>query len=175
MYHNRTCILLCGHLRDALSSVRQSVKVRKALLTLLLSAMYISPKHSRFNPVLFYWIFIPCDILSLVLQAAGGAISAGSATGSQTGVNIALAGLGFQVGTLTIFIVLFIDYMIRARHVLSQTYVPRQFKVFISFLSLAALLILARCTYRIYELNEGYERTSKALRDQNLFIGLESV
>lgn len=28
---------------------------------------------------------------------------------------------------------------------------------------------------RVYELSEGYSRTSEALRDQNLFIALEGV
>lgn len=99
-----------------------------------------------------------------------------SATGSSTtGVNIALAGLGFQVATLSIFIILVVDYFIRSRNIWTTTHIPTKFKVFVSALSLATLLILARCCYRIYELNQGYNRDSKALRDQPLFIGLESV
>ena len=99
-----------------------------------------------------------------------------SATGSSsTGVNVALAGLGFQVATLSVFIVAVVDYFVRSRRVWAQTHLPTKFKVFVSALSLATLLILARCCYRIYELNQGYNRDSKALRDQSLFIGLESV
>jgi hypothetical protein len=143
------------------------------------SVNYVSARHSRFRPQLFYYIFIPCDILSLILQAAGGAISATSSGSSSSGVNIALAGLGFQVATLFVFICLTVDYFIRSRGVLRSARkannMPRQFVVFVAFLALASLLILIRCCYRVYELNDGYTRTSTALRDQGLFIGLESV
>ena len=136
---------------------------------------YISSQASRFPPRLFYWIFIPCDFLSLVLQAVGGAISSSTDGDAQNGVNIALAGLAFQVATLTIFTLLTIDYFFRSRNTWTRVTLPAQFKIFVSALALATLLILIRCCYRVYELNEGYQRSSKALRDQSLFIGLESV
>lgn len=141
------------------------------------SVYYISVKHSRFPPKAFYYTFIPCDIISLILQAVGGAMSSTSNGSSNVGVNIALAGLGFQVATLTVFILLTVDYFFRSRSVwrYSDIHLPRQFKIFVSFVALATVLILIRCCYRVYELSEGYSRTSKSLRDQDLFIGLESV
>ena len=141
------------------------------------SVNYISVEHSRFSPKVFYYTFIPCDIVSLILQAAGGAISASDNGSASNGVNIALAGLSFQVATLTIFTLLTVDYFVRSRSVwrYSETRLPRQFMIFVSFIALATILILIRCCYRIYELNQGYSRTSTALRDQGLFIGLESV
>lgn len=104
-------------------------------------------------------------------------MSSSSNGSSNVGVNIALAGLVLQVATLTIFILLTVDYFVRSRSVwrYSDIHLPRRFKIFVSFLALATILILIRCCYRVYELSEGYSRTSKALRDQGLFIGLESV
>jgi hypothetical protein len=58
---------------------------------------HLSPTLSRFKPKLFYYIFIPCDILSLVFQAAGGALSTTSSGSSQLGINLALAGLAFRM------------------------------------------------------------------------------
>ncbi|KIW84882.1 hypothetical protein Z517_00270 [Fonsecaea pedrosoi CBS 271.37] len=137
---------------------------------------YISLSSSRFAPKYFYWIFIPCDIISLALQAAGGGLSSSSDGGSQSGVDIALAGLGFQVFTLAAFVVLAIDYAIRSRAVwMSVPLLPRRFVVFCGFLSAATILILIRCCYRVYELSGGYSRDSDALRDQTLFIVFESV
>lgn len=136
--------------------------------------LYISTKAARFPPVWFYWIFIPFDILSLILQAIGGAMSATANDGSPTGVNIALAGLSIQVATLFFFVAFGLDYAIRSRrywrHALST-----KFKIFLFFLSAATIMIWIRCCYRVYELSEGYSRTSTALRDQGTFIGLESV
>lgn len=136
---------------------------------------YISPSHSRVQPRLIYWFFIICDIISLILQAVGGAMSSTSNGSSTAGVNIALAGLVFQVVSLLFFAVVCADYVIRTRSIWSAAKLPTSFKIFSSFLSLATLLIWVRCVYRIYELSEGYSMDSEALRDEPLFIGLEMV
>lgn len=102
-------------------------------------------------------------------------MSATTTGNPQTGVNIALAGLSFQVVTLCAFSGFIIDYTIRSRSVWSTTGLTRRFKVFAVACALATVLILIRCCYRVYELNDGYQKSSKALRDQSLFIGLESV
>ena len=94
---------------------------------------------------------------------------------SDSGVNIALAGLAIQVATLAAFSALCIDYFILSRSVWMSTRWPTRFLVFVSFLVSATILILIRCCYRVYELSEGYSRTSSALRDEGLFIALESV
>lgn len=148
-----------------------------AAIYVLLSQIieFLSVKHARFAPRLLIWIFIPSDILSLILQAIGGAMSSTSNGKSSAGVNIALAGLSIQVITLTAFLVLVLDYFVRSRSVWSGAQLPSRFKVFCSFLMLATVLILVRCAYRIYELSKGYVQSSQALRDQGVFIGLESV
>lgn len=137
--------------------------------------VYISPDLSRFSPRTIYRTFIPLDFVSLILQAVGGAISSSTDGDSSIGVNIALAGLVLQVVTLVVFIGLVVDYMVRSRVVWSKINLRRRFEVFVAALSTAIILILARCSYRVYELNQGYQRTSTALRDQGLFNGLEAA
>ena len=151
--YDRTCVLLGSCLCDAVSNVSSvcSNPFRISRLTCA-SARYISPRASRFPPVLFYWIFIPCDIISLILQAVGGAMSSTSNGRSTAGVNIALAGLCFQVATLAMFIVAVVDYMFRARSVWKSVPLSRRFKNFCAWLALATVLILVRCCYRVYEL-----------------------
>lgn len=88
---------------------------------------------------------------------------------------MALAGLSFQVITLVVFIGLAADYAIRFRR---STTVPKspmsgEFKIFVAFMSLAILLILIRCAYRIDELSDGY--SGPLIHDEGLFIGLEGV
>jgi ascorbate-specific PTS system EIIC-type component UlaA len=140
--------------------------------------VHISISASRANPKFAYYIFIPADIVSLVLQAAGGAMSASSSGGSSSGVSIALAGLILQVVTLSFFVLCVLDYMYRARAEWwpsSKTKLSRRFINFCGWLALTTVLILIRCVYRVYELSEGYSRESEALRDQALFNGLEGV
>jgi len=147
-------------------------------VTLYKIIMYLSPTSSRFAPKLYYILFIPCDIISLVLQAIGGAMSTNSMGSSKTGVNIALAGLCFQVFTLTVFILLSLDYTIRYRKDVKtgrveSSHVEKKFGVFVVFLALAIVSILTRCVYRIDELSDGY--SGPLIHNQGLFIGLEGV
>ena len=102
-------------------------------------------------------------------------MSSTSNGGSSAGVNIALAGLAFQVATLVIFSLVTGDYAFRSQKVWKSVSFPRKFYIFCGFLTAATVLILIRCCYRVYELSEGYSRDSEALRDQPLFIGLEGV
>jgi RTA1 like protein len=56
--------------------------------------------------------FVSCDIVSLVLQAIGGAMTAIADTDSsmQTGINIMIAGLASQVASMTIFVYLCLQF-----------------------------------------------------------------
>ncbi|KAL9632474.1 MAG: hypothetical protein Q9164_005297 [Protoblastenia rupestris] len=142
-----------------------------------INIIYLGPKYARFSPSLYYWIFIPCDIISLVLQAVGGALSSESEGSSDGAVYVSIAGLSFQVFTLCVFIALSLEYAWRyskskdAR--IDKSQLPMGFKIFIAFLTLSTILILMRCIYRIDELSLGYE--GPLIRNEELFIGLEGV
>ena len=104
-------------------------------------------------------------------------MSSTSSGSSKVGVNIAIAGLSFQVFTLVVFILLAIDYAVRylrdQRTQPSRMEWSMSFKVFLGFLSLAIVCILVRCVYRIDELSNGY--SGPLIHEQGLFIGLEGV
>lgn len=125
-------------------------------VTLSKAIMYFAPGLSRFPPKLFYWIFIPADVVCLVLQAAGGALSTQD-DGGDVGVNISMAGLILQVVVITAFIVTFCDYMFRYARSGHASALSWRLKAFFIGLSVSIILILARCCYRVAELNEGYD------------------
>lgn len=104
-------------------------------------------------------------------------MSSSSSGSSKVGVDIAIAGLSFQVFTLAVFIILALDYAVRymrgQRTQPCGTKFPTSFKVFLGFLSLAILCILIRCVYRIDELSDGY--SGPLIHNEGLFIGLEGV
>lgn len=60
-----------------------------------------------------------CDIIALILQAAGGAITSIADDDqkdlSDTGVNIMIAGLAFQVASLTLFMAMASEFALRVR------------------------------------------------------------
>ncbi|GMG37862.1 unnamed protein product [Aspergillus oryzae var. brunneus] len=74
---------------------------------------------SRIRPRTYTILFVTCDIIALVLQAAGGAITSIADSDQKslgdTGVNIMIAGLAFQVASLTLFIVLASEFALRVR------------------------------------------------------------
>ncbi|KAM7207401.1 sphingoid long-chain base transporter RSB1 [Naviculisporaceae sp. PSN 640] len=153
-------------------------------ITLALTINHLSPTLSRFNnPSLFYYIFIPCDLFSLAVQAAGGALSTSTSGQSQTGVDLALVGLSFQVFTIILFCGFFGDFLVRyfrsadwkerLKNASTEGFTTTRLKLYFGFMVLAVLLILARCSYRLAELHEGY--TGEILRDEGLFIALEGV
>ena len=88
-------------------------------------------------------------------------------------MNIALAGLSFQVFTLVIFILLTLDFVILYRRAKTGVVLATRFKVFAIFFSVSIILILIRCAYRIDELSDGY--SGSLIHNQGLFIALEGV
>lgn len=120
---------------------------------------------------------MPCDIISLVLQGTGGALSAGADTeaGTKVGVDVSKAGLIFQVFTLVFFIGLSSDYLwaLKKSHKNRGFRMERTLKMMIVWLGAATILILVRCIFRIYELKDGY--FAPAFRDEGTFIAFVSV
>ncbi|KAK8086512.1 hypothetical protein PG994_001486 [Apiospora phragmitis] len=148
-------------------------------VTLADAIRYFSRSASHLPPYLFYWIFITCDVVCLLFQAAGGALSTvsaaaiGSSAMSKVGVDMALAGLSMQVAVMVIFCGLFADYLIRYFREGATDRFGRRAQLFFGFMALAVLLILTRCAYRLVELRNGY--MGALIREEGLFIGLEGV
>lgn len=142
---------------------------------------------SRFSAKTYAVVFVSSDIFSLVLQAVGGALASEADTKSQqdTGVNIMIAGLAYQVFSLLLFLVLWGDFVLRIRKAGEDQKSPqyaalRRSKYFLYFqfgtyifvsifpaeaiinaklitaLLISTLLILIRSTYRVIELQGGF-------------------
>lgn len=142
-------------------------------VTLAKTAQHLAPSLSRFNPSLFYWIFLPADFFSLLIQAAGGALSIASKGTSGTGVNLALAGLSMQVLTICIFCAFMGDFVYRYTRSDHGGAVGVRMMVFFGGLAAAIVLITVRCVYRLAELNQGYR--GKLVRHEVLFIVFEGA
>lgn len=140
---------------------------------------FLGPEACRFPVKTYVWVFVPCDIVSLILQAVGGALSSSSVGSDKSGEYITLAGLAFQVFTLTVFTVMALDYLFRyksyrkSQQVDQRRILSTRLGVFGIFFSASILFIFIRCCYRIAELSEGY--SGSVFHDEGLFIGLESV
>ncbi|KAL0937605.1 parasitic phase-specific protein psp-1 [Colletotrichum truncatum] len=158
--------------------------------------------NSRIAPEWYTRIFIPCDLISLILQAAGGTVaSVANHNGESTdkGDKVMIAGLCFQVFTLLIFMIVAGDFAIstwrRSRAVRNndnnsnnqaiQEVLDRdaaifghlcsswRFRFFLGALTLSTVCIFWRCVFRIAELSRGW--TGPLMERQDLFVGFEGV
>ncbi|KAL6242054.1 hypothetical protein RBB50_010966 [Rhinocladiella similis] len=124
------------------------------------------PEYSRLRPKWYTWIFITGDLISLIVQAVGGGIAATSMDDEslqEVGDNIMMAGICFQVVTLSFFAVASLTYIAaryrapaplpaEARMFLQST----KFRFFAAGLVVAFTCIFIRCVYRIVEMAGGW-------------------
>ena len=74
-------------------------------------------QFSRFLPRTYTVVFVSCDVLSLCVQAVGGALTASATTDSDRtkGVNVLISGLTFQAFSLALFLSLCTEFALRVR------------------------------------------------------------
>lgn len=120
---------------------------------------------SRVKPATYTFLFIGCDLFSLVLQSIGGGMAAQATehTAEQNGVHIMAAGLAFQVASLVLFIILCGEFAFRVSrrkgaldpmHARLRT--TWKFKAFLFSLAIATVCILTRSAFRVAELSQGF-------------------
>ena len=157
-------------------------------LTLSRIVITFGPENSRLKPLSYPRIFIPCDVASLLLQAAGGGIASAASNQNKSpdvGDHIMVAGLAFQVLTLAVFICLCTDFTVRTiRRMKNMGHAALDpsharlrgsvmFRSFVVALAFATLCIFIRSVYRVAELSEGWE--GALIKNQYTFIGLEGA
>lgn len=177
--------------------VRSSNRVIRYLVCLTIAPAFLSAavylcfsrivivyggRISRFRPKTYTYLFIAGDFIALLLQAAGGGIAA-STTGStqQTGINIMIAGVSWQVFSLAVFAALCMDFALRVRRVRSLDLNPqydalrasRSFKLFLWSLGIATLTIFVRSVFRCAELSDGFD--GSLANDEVTFMVLEGA
>ncbi|CZR53242.1 related to YER185w, Rta1p [Phialocephala subalpina] len=138
---------------------------------------------SRFKPRTYTLFFCTCDLICLVLQGMGGGIASTASTvsGSNTGKNIMLAGLIFQLISLSLFAVACTDFFLRVRKqrgMWNPRYLnivnSKLFKAFLFGLATATITIFVRSVYRCAELSGGFNSTLFT-SDEALFMILEGL
>ncbi|KAI4711741.1 hypothetical protein J4E89_003183 [Alternaria sp. Ai002NY15] len=158
----------------------------------LAAGIYLTLKHvviqfgeewSRVRPNWYTYIFIACDISSLVMQSAGGALAATADPGESigdVGTDLMIAGIIWQVVVLVIFGLLVLEYSIRTYHRRDQLsasalrlWSNRRFRFFCGAVVVAYTAIFVRCVYRIPELLGGWG--GELMRNEIEFIILEGA
>ena len=152
-------------------------------LTLKHIALELGANFSRIRPKFYTWIFCLADLLSLIIQGAGGGIAATADSGSnmqKVGNDLMMAGIVFQVVTLIIFGTMVGNYALRVyahRSELEPSAVKlmnaTRFRLFVGGLTLAYITIFTRCIFRIGEMANGWG--NPIMQDETDFVVLDSV
>lgn len=141
---------------------------------------------SRIPPKWYTYLFVTCDFFSLILQSAGGGLAATAVeggTGVQTGTNVMIAGLAFQVFTILVFMILCAEYAWRVRQrvksggqldpVHAKLRTSKRFIGFLIALALSTICIQIRSIFRVIEMAAGWD--GPLMANETLFFVLEGV
>ncbi|KAI5456526.1 putative RTA1 domain protein [Mariannaea sp. PMI_226] len=152
-------------------------------LTLKHTILHYGKQYSRLRPKLYTWIFIGCDIGSILLQAGGGGIaaSANSPDKVDIGNNVIIAGIAFQVVTMAICGALAVDFLLRRfrrkqqpkdnnNFCMHSSRATTMFQVAVCF---AYVAILIRSIYRIPEMVGGWG--NPMMRNEKDFLLLDGL
>lgn len=164
-------------------------------------AMIYGSDTSRLKPMHYSYIFISCDLLSIVLQAIGGGMASTALTNDEDtgpGTHVMVAGLAVQVAAMTLFFLLCFDfsYRIYSRkrtaklsnpdispdQLDAELFEPKYsfirrnqpwYHIFLGAIAICSILIYIRCIYRLIELAEGWE--GYLILRERYFLVLEAL
>jgi len=121
----------------------------------------IGPQYSLLKPKVYWYIFVACDFVSLILQAVGGAKASGANTQIEEdiGTHIMVGGIVFQLLCTIAFAILAILFVNKAKKdgvlFCGQRHHAR-LELLLKATALSAACIIVRGIYRTVELSQGW-------------------
>ncbi|CAN6601956.1 sphingoid long-chain base transporter Rsb1p [Trichomonascus vanleenenianus] len=132
-------------------------------------------QYSILRPMHYSALFITCDLISIVLQAIGGGMAAVAVRQDEdtaSGTHIMVAGIAFQVFSMTLFLVCFGWFMWKVYKAYRKSvsggtgdpfnpkyaHIRRSvwFRLLPYAIVMASLCVYVRCVYRVVELAQGW-------------------
>ncbi|KAF8653263.1 hypothetical protein AX16_004059 [Volvariella volvacea WC 439] len=130
----------------------------------------LGSSYSRLRPRLYAIIFLTCDIVSLVVQGAGGGIAsaADDYDGAMVGSHIMLGGIVFQLFIITVYMFLSAEFYIRyyynkpfmgraGQDTIVRGICDTRTMLMIGGLMFNTLVLFIRAIYRTIELEDGWD------------------
>jgi len=143
----------------------------------------LGPSYSRLSPRWYSIVFCTCDVVSLVIQAVGGGMAASADTNQVSqenlGSHIMLAGIAFQMATITVFVICGSEFFIRYIYDIPLRLQNRKgainmrLKTISAAIAFSTTCLFIRSVYRTVELSGGWN--GKIISTQRYFIVLDAV
>ncbi|KAF4843542.1 hypotheticall protein [Colletotrichum siamense] len=134
----------------------------------------LGPSSSLISPKWYIIVFCTCDVLSLIIQAVGGAMASIADTDEDMsmGTQIMLGGIAVQLLTMTLFGGFLGDFFWRVFSHVRGSVIYGMKLVFVS-LTISFLMVYIRSVYRVIELAQGWN--GYLLTHEVYFIALDAV
>ena len=133
-------------------------------------------QYSLISSKLYLYIFCGCDVISLVIQAIGGGRAAAAFNtvngDTKPGTDTMVAGIIFQLASITVFACFFALVLWKARGKLHGTKSNRDFLI-IAATGFSITLIYIRSIYRTIELLQGWR--GYLITRERYFIALDGT
>lgn len=136
------------------------------------------PHVSPISANMYLYIFCTADIISLVVQAVGGASAAIAYEktppgNTDTGTHIMVAGILFQLAAIIVFCALFTIVIMRALKSNGNMLREKKVQAIIAATIFSVVCIVIRSIYRTIELLQGW--TGYLITTQRFFIALDGA
>ncbi|KAK0727153.1 RTA1 like protein-domain-containing protein [Lasiosphaeria miniovina] len=138
---------------------------------------------SMLSPRMYAIVFCTCDVISLVVQAVGGAMASQAADSidgnTAPGTNTMVAGIAFQLFTMSIFAVFVVDFLRRVQRISrrgpgeKRALLTRPIRLVLVAVFISFIMIYVRSIYRTIELAQGW--TGNLITHEGYFIGLDAT
>ncbi|KAE8350192.1 RTA1 like protein-domain-containing protein [Aspergillus coremiiformis] len=132
---------------------------------------------SILSPKMYLWTFCTCDVVSLIIQAVGGAMASAETKkqGGDTapGTNTMIVGIVFQMFSITVFVGCTADFVHRVfrRRLLQAMSGP--ITPLFGAMVFSVLVIYIRSIYRTIELSQGW--TGYLITREKYFLALDGA
>lgn len=123
-------------------------------MTLRTTVQHFGQENTKLPARLWTWPFVTADLIGFVAQCGGGIIASMAEkhpTLGKVGNGIMIAGVAFQAVVMAVAGALAVDYVVRMRKRQGAGVfkaLSKNLKIFLSCMTVAYVLILARCIYR---------------------------
>ncbi|KAF8162184.1 RTA1 like protein-domain-containing protein [Mycena galopus ATCC 62051] len=125
----------------------------------------LGTSYSQLTPMRYTMVFLPCDIIALVVQGVGGgmASSAPDLAGANRGADVMLGGIAFQFVVIIVFSAFLVDFTLRYlrdKPVRAEG-TPRgpltpHLKTMFAAIVFSTIVLFIRSVYRLIELSGGW-------------------
>ncbi|PYH90125.1 RTA1-domain-containing protein [Aspergillus ellipticus CBS 707.79] len=137
----------------------------------------LGPETSILSPKLYLWIFVTCDVVSLVVQAVGGgmaSIEVNKINGNTApGTHTMVAGIVFQLFSISIFVFFAADFVRRTLRMRVLQNMKGSIIPLLAAMVFSVICIYIRSIYRTIELSQGW--TGYLITHEIYFVVLDGV